>query len=135
MTDTTLTDELGAMRRQIEASSPLIVRCTTDASAIVPARGQVHAWLQPPDIQWDQWDEWTTTYQVVLVAGTTATQDTAARLLLDAITDMQHSGVNLVDATTGQWKRADAGGTVGAYILTVTPSNSTANHMEGNDNG
>lgn len=134
MTDTTWTlcDELEALRGQIEQSSPLIARCTIDAQAVVPERGQVHAWLTPPDIDWNMWDEWTTEYTCVLVAGTTATQDEAARLMLQAITDMQHAGVNLIDARSASWKRADSSQLLAAYLLTIHTDNTT---RKDDDNG
>lgn len=113
----TLTDELEAMRECIEQASPLIARCTLDAKAVVPERGQVHAWLQPPEIEWEMWDEWTTEYTCVLVAGKTTTQMEAALLMLQAITDLQHAGVNLTQATPASWRRDDNNNAVAAYMI------------------
>lgn len=121
----TLVDELESMRRQIEASSPLIARCTLDAQAVTPERGQVHAWLTPPDIEWDMWNEWKTEYTCVLVAGTTTTQAEAARLILQAITDMQDAGINLIDAQSASWKRSDTGAVIAAYLITLNTNNTT----------
>lgn len=121
----TLVDELESMRRQIEESSPLIARCTLDAQAVTPERGQVHAWLTPPDIEWDMWGEWKTEYTCVLVAGTTTTQAEAARLILQAITDMQDAGINLIDAQSASWKRSDTGAVIAAYLITLNTNNTT----------
>lgn len=121
----TLVDEMESMRRQIEASSPLIARCTLDAQAVTPERGQVHAWLTPPDIEWDMWNEWKTEYTCVLVAGTTTTQAEAARLILQAITDMQDAGINLIDAQSASWKRSDTGAVIAAYLITLNTNNTT----------
>lgn len=136
MTDTwTLCDELEAMRRRIEESSPLIARCTLDAQAVTPERGQVHAWLEPPDVDWTMWGEWDTEYTCVLVAGTTATQLEAARLMLSAMTDMQDAGVNLKTARVASWKRSDAGGPVAAYVLTLDTDNTITTTERTNQNG
>lgn len=131
MTDWTLTDELDAMRRRIEQASDLIARCTLDSKSVTPERGQVHAWLTPPDIDWDMWGEWNTEYTCVLVAGTTATQLEAAKLMLRAITDLQQAGVNLMSARVANWRRDDGSGTLAAYVLTLD----TDNQLERNDNG
>ena len=119
----TITDELDALRRRIEASSDLIARCTLDAAAVRPEPGQVHVWLEPPSLTWTMWNEWDSEYTAVLVAGTVSTQATAARLMLDAITDMQQAGLNLKTAEPSGWKRD--GQLVAAYLVTLTVDNLT----------
>lgn len=127
----TLKDELESMRDRIEQASPLIARCTLDSKAVVPERGQVHAWLQPPDITWNMWDEWDTEYTCVLVAGTATTQMQAALLMLQAITDLQQAGVNLTDATPASWNRDDNNSNVAAYVLTLRTDNTTERNTNG----
>ena len=69
------------------------------------------------------WNEWDSEYTAVLVAGTVSTQATAARLMLDAITDMQQAGLNLKTAEPSGWKRD--GQLVAAYLVTLTVDNLT----------
>ena len=112
-------DELEALRGQIEASSTLITRCTLDKAKVQPPSGMVHAWLQPPVLSWDQWDEWDSEYELVLVAGTTETQQKGATLMLQALDELQQAGVNLVRAEPAGWKLADTSQIVAAYDITV----------------
>lgn len=114
-----ITDEMEALRQQIEDSSPLITRCTLDKSGVQPPSGQVHAWMQPPSLTWDSWGEWDSSYELVLVAGTPETQEQAALLMLRAITDLQDNGVNIDTAEPAGWKLADTSQIVAAYQLEV----------------
>ena len=115
----TITDELEALRAQIESSSDLITRCTLDKAGVQPPSGQVHAWLQPPSLAWDQWSDWDSEYELVLIAGTTETQEKGALLMLKAITELMDSGVNLVSAEPAGWKLADTTQIVAAYDIKV----------------
>lgn len=117
----TVFDELQAMCQRVMDASPLITRCTWDATQVKPPSGEVHAYMQAPDLEWESWDEWNGTYTLVLTAGTWLTQGQAVPLLLQAITDLQNARVNLQNGSSASWKLADSTDLIAAYEMTITP--------------
>ena len=111
----TIFDEWEALRQQIEQSSDLIVRCTGDATEIKPTSQAVMAYLQAPDLEWDQWTEWDSTYTLVLTSGTYISQATAVKTILQAINDLMLAGINMTDGYSASWKLADSTDLIAAY--------------------
>lgn len=126
----TIMAEMEAMRQRIADASPLITRCTWDATQIKPPTGEVHAYLQVPDLEWARWEGWSSTYTLVIAAGTWRTQAQAIPLLLQAIQDMQDAGVNLITASSASWKLADSTDLIAAYEITVETDSKTERMMQ-----
>lgn len=117
----TILDEMTAMRDRIQTASKLITRCTWDAEAVKPPSGEVHAYLQPPDLDWDSWTGWSSDYTLVLAAGQPHTQAQSIPLILQAVQDLQDAGVNLQTGSAASWKLADSSNLIAAYELSVRP--------------
>lgn len=126
----TILDEWDALRRQIEQASSLIVRCTGDSTEIKPTSQTVMAYLQAPDLEWSMWDEWDSTYTLVLTSGTYMSQGTAVQTILQAIQDLMTAKVNLINGSSASWKLADSTDLIAAYELTVKPDGTTERMMQ-----
>ncbi|OZG62687.1 hypothetical protein BLEM_0604 [Bifidobacterium lemurum] len=113
-----IADEIRALAAQLEHAD-IIDRAVTDAAQVKPAQGRVTALIGPPSIQWEQWDEHATSFDVWLIAGTMGSQADALDSIYTAIDQLETlQEANLIQAEPAGFKRPN-GDTLAAYKLQI----------------
>lgn len=104
----------------IITSNDNISRVTLDKARLKPAYDEVHAFVAPPSIEWVTWTQANATFNVLLVAGTMATQEHGFDLLYKALDQLAQSQIlDIQRAEPAAYVRPEDGGELAAYSITI----------------
>ena len=95
----------------------LVSSVSIDAQLIRPAAGKVAVFIEPPTVEWPSWGPPEPVWTLDVIAGTPATQPSAAHDILPPPDRPAAKGLNLHKSTPALWSPAGAG-TLAAHQFT-----------------
>ncbi len=108
----------------------LVTSVSVDAQDVRPLPGKAAILIEPPTVEWPDWNRTVCTWQLDVVAGTFTTQADALPIITNVIDALADAGLNLQRAEPVGFALAGQG-TVAAFQITLNPLELTEGENDG----